>query len=981
MTIATNEVIRLEGVRTHNLQGISVSIPKGTLTVITGPSGSGKSSLAFDTLYAEGQRRYVESLSAYTRQFLERMDRPDVDTIHGIPPAIAVERKPPARTSRSTVGTTTEILDYLRMLYARTAILRCLGCGRDVMRTTTPDNVDALLRDHAGKRVTIVFPPGETTAATGESLRARGFHRVTRDGRALTDLHDHDPFGGAGLTTDRDAAEDTDVRAGADGNVDTADARGEWRVVADRLRLDADARGRLQESLEVAFHEGSDRAGAFVEGAGYVPLSRGLHCASCDRAYADPTPLTFSFNSPAGACPACRGFGDVIDLDPGRVVPDGEKSLQAGAVAPFGSKKGETWQRKLEAMAPELGVRLDVPWQDLTDDERRTVYEGSGKWKGVRGFFAALERKIYKLHVRVFLSRYRRYVPCETCGGTRLRPETLAYHLDGRSIADVCRLPADQALAFARTLDLPGMRGNTAQALLPEIERRLAVMVRAGLGYLSLERPSRTLSGGEYQRILLAGALGSGLVGTLYVLDEPSVGLHAKDGERLLEILHELRDAGNTVVVVEHDRDLIAGADHLIDLGPGAGEHGGRITFEGSPSELEAAGPGTEESATAAYLSRREDLPPVVRRTLDPSRSIGVRGARGHNLQDIDVDIPLGGLVCVTGVSGSGKSTLVQDTLHNAYRVARGDSAEDVQPHTRLVGLAKIQDMVLVDQSPIGRTPRSNPVTYVKAFDGIRKLFAGTRDARRLGLEPGHFSFNVAGGRCETCEGAGHLKIELQFLADLYVVCDGCDGKRYQDRILDVRYRTRSIHDVLQMTVTEAVRFFADTRAVSKPLWQLDQVGLGYLRLGQPATTLSGGEAQRLKIALHLAREVKGESLFILDEPTTGLHLRDVGKLLKSFERLLGRGHTVLVVEHNLDVIARADWIIDLGPGGGIDGGQLVVAGPPATVARTPDSITGHHLAAHLARWGHPATKDAEPVARRKVTRGKASPRRRSPRG
>jgi len=966
--VAASEVIRLEGVRTHNLQDVTVEIPKGTLTVITGPSGSGKSSLAFDTLYAEGQRRYVESLSAYTRQFLERMDRPDVDVIHGIPPAIAVERKPPARTSRSTVGTTTEILDYLRMLYARTAVLRCLGCGRDVTRTTTPDNVDALLSGHAGARATIVFPVAAETPSSAESLRARGFHRVTRDGRTVVDLHDEDPLGGAGVTTDR-----------APGVTD-AGSPAEWMVVADRLRLDDDARGRLQESLEVAFHEGHDRAGAFVEGTGYLPLSRGLHCAGCDRAYADPTPLTFSFNSPAGACPACRGFGDVIDLDPARVVPDEGKALLDGAIAPFGSKKGEAWQRKLEASAPELGVRLDVPWRDLTDDERRAVYDGSGKWKGVRGFFKAMERKIYKLHVRVFLSRYRRYLPCETCGGARLRPETLAYHLGDRSIADVCRMPADEALAFTRELDLPGMRGGTAQALLPEIERRLAVMVRAGLGYLSLERPSRTLSGGEYQRILLAGALGSGLVGTLYVLDEPSVGLHPKDGERLLEILHELRDAGNTVVVVEHDRDLVAGADHVIDLGPGAGEHGGRITFEGSPAALEAAGPGTEESATAAYLSRREDLPPVARRKLDPARSIGVRGARGHNLQGIDVDVPLGGLVCVTGVSGSGKSTLVEDTLHNAYRLSRGDAVEDVQPHTRLVELARIQDMVLVDQSPIGRTPRSNPVTYVKAFDGIRKLFAGTRDARRLGLEPGHFSFNVAGGRCETCEGAGHLKIELQFMADLYVVCDACGGKRYQDRILDVHYRTRSIHDVLTMTVTEAVRFFADTRAVSKPLWQLDQVGLGYLRLGQPATTLSGGEAQRLKIAHHLAREVSGESLFILDEPTTGLHLRDVGKLLKSFERLLGRGHTVLVVEHNLDVIARADWIVDLGPGGGVDGGTVVVAGTPETVAATSDSVTGRHLAHHLARWGHPATKTAEPVARRKVTRGRGTSRRKTAR-
>ncbi len=943
-----SNVISLRGVRTHNLQNLDVDIPRGKLVVVTGPSGSGKSSLAFDTLYAEGQRRYVESLSAYTRQFLERMDRPDVDTVGGIPPAIAVERKPPAKTSRSTVGTVTEILDYLRMLYARASVLRCLGCGNVVTRDTTVSNVDRLLNAHAGERASVVFPVIDRSESALDALVRRGFYRVTTDGTGIDDLHE---------PVVRDAV----ATVGPDDSPPTF-------VVSDRLRLAPSNRQRLAEALDAAFSEGGDRAAVFLDGPRPVRLSRGFHCAECDRAYTDPGPLAFSFNSPAGACPRCRGFGDIIDLDPDRIVPDPSRSLARGAVAPWQSAARQKWRRRLMAFASDSGIPTDVPWQDLPETDRRAIFDGTPDFPGVRGFFKALEAKIYKLHVRVFLSRHRRYVTCDACGGTRLRPEALAFEVLGRSIADVCRMSVTDGLAFWKALPLDGRAGETAAPLVTEIVRRLDVMQRAGLDYLTLDRSSRSLSGGEYQRILLAGALGSGLVDTLYVLDEPSVGLHARDNDRLLGILTELRDGGNTVVVVEHDRDIIAAADHVIDLGPGAGEHGGRIVYEGDPAALETDAPGS----TAAYLSGRQTLPPMTRRDLTGAPVIGIRGASGHNLDGVDVDVPLGGLVCVTGVSGSGKSTLVEETLYRNYRAERDPGGASPAPLKRLSGHARIDDMLLVDQSPIGRTPRSNPVTYVKAFDGIRKLLSGTRDASRLGLSPGDFSFNVAGGRCETCEGAGSIRIELQFLADLFVTCDDCGGRRYQARILEARYRGKNVHEILQMTVTDAISFFADTPAISRPLWHLAEVGLGYLRLGQPATTLSGGEAQRLKIASHLARTTRGTNLFILDEPTTGLHVGDIGNLLRAFERLLDRGHTVVVVEHNLDVVARADHVIDLGPEGGAGGGRVVATGTSDEIAANASSVTGRHLAAHLKRWGRPAEArpgHAHAPARRAVTR------------
>ncbi len=918
-------VIELKGVRTHNLKGIDARIAHGAITVITGPSGSGKSSLAFDTLYAEGQRRYVESLSAYTRQFLDRMDRPDVEAIAGIPPAIAVERKPPAKTSRSTVGTVTEILDYLRLLFARVAELTCPGCERKVVRHDSTAAVEELLDNASGARAVVTFPVGRPLSPERlAELRTQAFYRLTSDGRSIMDLHDEEP---------------------------PARSRKKFFAITDRLRVSEADRTRLAEALDVAFHEGNDKAMVFIDGEKQRAFSRGLHCADCDRSFKPPGPLTFSFNSPIGACPRCRGFGDIIDIDPDRVIPDGSLSLDDGAIAPWRTGAYKRWQRRLLNFAKENAIPADRPFRKLTADERRSVFEGGKGFPGVRGFFKKLEKKIYKLHVRVLLSRYRRYVPCDACGGARLGPESLAYRIGGQTIAEITARTAVEAGEFFDAIRLDGVRAGAADPLVREILRRLDVMVRAGLDYITLDRPSRTLSGGEYQRIMLAGALGSGLVGTLYVLDEPSIGLHARDTERLLGILSELRDAGNTVVVVEHDRDIILGADHVIDLGPGAGEHGGRMVFDGTPAALLSGG----EGATADYLGGRSELPAAARRDLSRAKSIGIRDAATHNLKKINVDIPLGGLVCVTGVSGSGKSSLIQETLYRAYRASKGESEERPGAHRTLVGRHHVSDVHLIDQSPIGRTPRSNPVTYMKAFDGIRRLFAETRQAREKRLKPGDFSFNVAGGRCDACEGAGRVKVELQFLADLFVVCDACDGSRYQDHIQEVRYRGRTITEVLNMTVEDSIQFFADTPTVARPLWHLQEVGLGYLRLGQPATTLSGGEAQRLKIARHLARRVDGRCLFILDEPTTGLHLCDIRRLLSAFERLIRRGHSVLVVEHNLDVVARADHVIDLGPEGGHRGGEVVAVGTPEAIARSSASITGQHLKRHFKSYGKPA--------------------------
>ncbi len=948
---ASHIVVR--GARTHNLKNVDVTLPTGRLIVMTGVSGSGKSSLAFDTIYAEGQRRYVESLSAYARQFLERMEKPDVDQIDGICPAIAIRQKNSIRNPRSTVGTTTEIHDYLRLLYARIGRTFCRNCGREVFRETAEVVARRLGELPQGTRILIGFDlplvqasaagengdtepeerdaaeenggtpeaPADPIAPTLEALRRKGFGRLYLDGAAV------------GL-------EDVDVTALGD--------RPALQVIVDRLRIDGDMRARLTDSIETAYTEGG--GAAFAIELGDTPavhaFSERFECRPCGIVYEMPQPRLFSFNNPFGACPTCHGFGNIIELDMDLVVPDPAKSVNQGAIEPWSKPHYRAQLVELKRAAKPAGVRLDVAWAHLTAEEKAFVIDGDGAdYEGVRGFFRWLERKKYKVHVRVFLSRYRGYLTCPDCSGARLRREARDVRVAGKTIDKACALTVHEADEFFSTLELTEKEAAIAGKVLHEIRRRLGFLRDVGLDYLTLDRLSSTLSGGESQRISLATSLGSALVDTLYVLDEPSIGLHPRDNERLIAILRQLRDQGNTVLVVEHDADMIRVADQIVDLGLGAGEQGGRVIYAGDLSGLLRE----PRSLTAKYL--RDELaipvPPVRRRP--SNQKLRILGASEHNLKDIDVEIPLGMLTCVTGVSGSGKSTLVHDVVYAALKRAKGDWDRRVGSHRKLEGAEFVSDVVLVDQAPIGRTPRSNPVTYLKAFDPIRELFAATKDARSRGLTASHFSFNVPGGRCDACEGEGEVRVEMQFLADVFVPCEQCDGKRFKPQVLEVRYRGKSIDQVLDMTVREALTFFSTSPKVLRRLQVLDEIGLGYLRLGQPATTLSGGEAQRIKIAAHLASTTGERILYILDEPTTGLHFDDIAKLIAAFKKLLQAGHSLLVIEHNLDVIKTADWVIDLGPEGGEAGGEVVTAGTPEKVAQVEPSHTGRHLRAILA--------------------------------
>ncbi len=951
---ATHLVVR--GARTHNLKDADVSLPIGALVIVTGVSGSGKSSLAFDTIYAEGQRRYVESLSAYARQFLERMEKPDVDRIEGICPAIAIRQKNSIRNPRSTVGTTTEIHDYMRLLWARVGRTFCRTCGNEVSRETAEVVARRLSALPEGTRLLVGFEmpvvsvpdtplaadldEGETVEAgpatsgkadplraTLQSLAKRGFRRLLVDGRAIT-------------------LEEVDAPALA--------ARATLEVVVDRVQVDAEARTRLTDSIETAYREGGGAAFAIelprVDGEATVrhEFSERFECRRCHIAYEDPQPRLFSFNNPFGACPTCHGFGNVIELDLELVVPDQSKSIRGGAIEPWTKPHYRAELVSLKREARRLGIPLDTPWQDLTDDQRRIVVEGDGnEYAGIRGFFAWLERKKYKVHVRVFLSRYRGYLTCPDCGGTRLRREARDVRVGGKTIDRASAQTVSEAQQFFGTLQLNEQDAAIADKVLREIVRRLQFLSDVGLDYLTLDRLSSTLSGGESQRINLATSLGSALVDTLYVLDEPSIGLHPRDNLRLIAILRQLRDQGNTVLVVEHDADMIAVADYIADLGLGAGEHGGRVIYEGSLEGLTR----DTRSLTAKYLRGELTIPvPAIRRRGTGQR-IRITGATAHNLKDIDLSFPLGALTCVTGVSGSGKSTLVHDVIYAGIRRAKGEAPSEkrVGAFRGIDGIELVSDAVLVDQTPIGRTPRSNPVTYLKAFDPIRELFASTKDARSRGLTASHFSFNVPGGRCDACEGEGVVRVEMQFLADVFVPCDQCDGRRFKPQVLDVRYKGRNIHQVLEMTVREALTFFGASPKVLRRLQVLDEIGLGYLRLGQPATTLSGGEAQRIKIASHLASSSGERLLYILDEPTTGLHFDDIAKLLGAFRKLLEQGHTLLVIEHNLDVIKTADYIIDLGPEGGEGGGEVVATGTPEQIAANEASHTGRFLKTTLA--------------------------------
>ncbi len=931
------ERLELRGVRVHNLRNLDLDLPHRRLILITGPSGSGKSSLALDTIYTEGQRRYTESLNPYVRQFLERMEKPDLDTAAGITPTVAVGRTPPPRSSRSTVATMTELADVVRLLYARLGTLICPDCRIEV-RADHPERVAAHLRQaladgRAPLLVTAPLPPAATPGEAEARVRS-----LLQDGylRVLT----------AGGLRRLDATDE--VARVRDALLSASPGEERPRLVLDRLTASA-TRTRVREAVENAYREGAGSLAVIGPDGRLEAFSEGHVCSSCGRSFPEPRPQLFSFNSPYGACPACEGFGAIIAYLPEYVVPDPGRTLAGGAVEPWTKPAGRRWQTRLEEEAPGAGVRLDVPWEELTDGERELVWRGFGRFRGVEGYFRKLETKKYRMHIRVFLSRYRSYVPCRECRGTRLRAEARLVELGGRNAGEVLALTVTEARRWLTGLRLEGEAATVYEPILREADARLTYLEAVGVGYLTLDRLSRTLSGGEAQRIALASVLGTALTGTTYILDEPSVGLHPHDVGRLLEITRSLRDRGNTVIVVEHDRDLIAAADHIVDLGPGSGEQGGRIVYEGDLQGLLSEA----DTLTARYLQGRIGPLRPLRRRRPKGEWIGLRGVREHNLKGIDVAIPRGLFTCLTGVSGSGKSTLLYDVLKPALERRLGLEPEE-RPGAcdELTGYEGLTGLESLDQGPLAAGRRSNPATYIKAWDGIRKVFAATDEARRLGLGPGAFSFNTRGGRCPECEGVGTVTVDMQFMADVTLRCEACNGRRFTRRILEVRYRGRNISDVLDLTVDQAISFFRAHAAVVRALRPLQRVGLGYLRLGQPAGELSAGEAQRVKLAAHLRRRPGGEVLYLFDEPTTGLHGTEVGRLVDCIEELVESGHTVIVIEHNMDLIARADWVIDLGPEGGEAGGTIVAAGRPEEVAAEPASHTGRALTGALARLG-----------------------------
>jgi len=958
----TEEAITVRGARVNNLKNVDFTIPIERLTVVTGVSGSGKSSLAFDTIYAEGQRRYVESLSSYARQFLERMDKPDVDEVRGIPPAIAIRQKNSTRNPRSTVGTQTEVYDYLRLLYARVGTTICRVCGREVHKDS-PDSAAAetLAALAEGTRFYVLFPaeaglrtePADDNGAGKKKGGAKARAKKSKAGgedtagalsRQMVTAHVMSLMQ-RGFTRLYANGETIELRSPDDyRRADFADVY----VLVDRLVARGDVRSRLTDSLQTCFVEGHGTA--LVRTAEDPPralkFSERFECRYDGTVYAQPEPRLFSFNNPFGACPTCQGFGNTIGLDIDLVIPNPLLSIDEGAIEPWTKPQHEWARTELKRFARSEGIPTDVPFAELTRAQQRAIVEGKGHWGGVHGFFAWLETKKYKLHVRVFLARYRGYTRCPECSGGRLRQEARDVLVGGQTLPAVCALPIKESAVFFDTLQLSNEQAAIADKVLFEVRRRLRFLVDVGLDYLTLDRLASTLSGGEAQRIQLATNLGSALVGALYVLDEPSIGLHPRDSERLIRLLHNLRDIGNTVLVVEHDPDMMRAADHILDVGPAAGELGGRIVFEGDFAGL------LKDSATLTgkYLRGEAEIKEPKQRRTAKKKKLSVRGASEHNLQGVDVDIPLEMFVCITGVSGSGKSTLVHDVLFAGLKKQRGEWQGHVGAFQKLEGGQAVDDVVLVDQSPIGRTPRSNPVTYIKVYDGIREVFAATRDAQAKGFDASYFSFNVPGGRCDVCEGDGTVTVEMQFLADVELQCEECKGTRFKSNVLDVRYRGKGIHDVLNMTVREALVFFRDVNKIANKLRVLDEVGLGYLRLGQSATTLSGGEAQRIKLAAFLSKRTGARTLYIFDEPTTGLHFDDINKLLAAFRTLVEAGGSLLVIEHNLDVIKTADYIIDLGPEGGDAGGRVVATGTPAEIMRVKESHTGRFLKAHLAR-------------------------------
>jgi excinuclease ABC subunit A len=912
--------IIVKGARVHNLKNVDVEIPRNKLTVVTGVSGSGKSSLAFDTIYAEGQRRYVESLSSYARQFLERMDKPDVDFMHGISPAMAIQQKTSSTNPRSTVGTSTEIYDYVRLLFARVGKTISPVSGKEVIKDTTATVLKELYTDfEGGTKFYVLFPIPERKkqkiSDELDALKEKGFTRMLNlKDESLSDLTRDD------IRPDKISPKT-------------------HRVLIDRLAIkdDDETRSRIADSLETAFIEGNGRCSIKIRDGEEIFFSERFERDGIE--FLEPTPQMFSFNNPFGACNSCEGFGKVSGIDEDLVIPDPDRTIRDGAIAPYSSPKFGKNLKDLVKVAARYSLPIDKPYKDLPKEMIKIIWNGKDEYIGIHGFFDDVKSQFYKVHMRVFYSRYRGYSRCPDCEGYRVRKDALYVKVNRLHIGEVTEMTIGHARIYFEDLKLSEYQQEVAGQILYEIRKRLKYLDEVGLDYLTLDRLTNTLSGGESQRINLANSLGSSLIGSLYVLDEPTIGLHPRDNGRLIKILESLRDIGNTVLVVEHDPEMIKAADNILDIGPFAGTYGGEVVYSGSFEHLLES-----STLTGKYLSGRKRIEIPVKRRNGNGKSIMLEGASENNLKSIDVEFPLNKLICVTGVSGSGKSTLVHDTLFAAIQKQFGTYKEKIGRHRTISGLSNIESVEMVDQSPIGRSTRSNPATYTKAYDGVRDLFSKTRQSKIMGYSPGHFSFNVPGGRCETCQGEGVQKIEMQFMADIELTCETCGGTRFRKDILNVRYRGKNIHDVLEMSVSDAIGFFVDESSIISKLQPLEDVGLGYLRLGQSATTLSGGEAQRVKLAKFLAKTNTDQTLYFFDEPTTGLHFEDISRLLNSFNELVNNGHSVIIIEHNLDVIKCADWIIDIGPEGGFGGGQIVATGTPEEIAKIPESHTGKFL-------------------------------------
>ena len=918
---SVDRFIEIIGARSHNLKNIDCRIPRGKITVITGVSGSGKSTLAFDTLFAEGQRRYIESLSTYARQFLEKMDRPDVEAIHGIPPAIAIEQKNTVKNARSTVGTASEIYDYLRLFFAKIGEVFCPDCHIKVSGDTVESVVEQILDQYQGVKV-FILSPVSLIDGQGKELKIKdfiknGYYRIWEEGKIL----------------DLTKLQSSEI-----------EHREAVTLLIDRLIAEDKERSRGSEAIQRGFQQGNGKVEVVTELGEKITFSRSFSCNRCGRNFSEPEPLLFSFNNPLGACPTCQGFGRIIGIDWQKVIPDPRKTLKERPFAPWNTPAYKDLYKYLWDACRRYKIPTQKPFEELLPHQKEILLNGKGEFIGLKGFFEWMEGKRYKVHYRVFLSKYRAYTPCPVCHNTRLKPEALNVLIAEKNIAELCDMPISDLQFFFKNLPIRDFQKKVGERLLKEINDRFGFMGDVGLGYLTLSRQTRTLSSGEYQRITLARSLGSALTDTLYVLDEPSIGLHARDTRRLLQSLQRLRERENTVVVVEHDPDVIRAADEVIDLGPGAGRWGGSLVFQGGLESLLK----NQDSITARYL--RDGTPHTLTGSpRKPKGWIAIHNAREHNLKGIDARIPLGMMVCITGVSGAGKTTLVHNILYAGFK-GNGNSSFEKGAFDSINGLEQIDDLILVDQSPIGKSLRSNPATYIKVFSEIRDLFAQTREAKRYGFKPRHFSFNTEGGRCETCQGAGFQTLDMQFLEDIIVTCETCEGKRFRPEILRVNYRDKNIYDILNMTADEAITFFqAHPRILSK-LQILKDVGLGYLTLGQPTNTLSGGESQRLKLAQHIGQGHEGKNLFIFDEPTTGLHMADVELLLATFQKLLSQGHSVIVIEHNLDLIRCADYIIDLGPEGGEEGGRIVAEGDLKRIMASPQSYTGQFLKQRLQK-------------------------------